>query len=97
MLHELKEEHEIIVSRQAINQFLFHYKQNHSLVRKVGSGKPSKITPAILHAVEAKMQANDETTAVQLLNLLNRCGIRISLKRSRRVDISWFQILSANT
>ena len=57
----------------------------------MGSGRPSKITPAILHAVEAKMQADDETTAIQLLNLLNRCGIKISLatvKRSRRL-LGW--------
>ena len=41
-----------------------------SLTRRMGSGRPSKITPDVLRVVEAKMQADDETTAVQLLDLL---------------------------
>lgn len=35
-----------------------------------GSGRPTKITRDVLSIVEAQMQADDETTAVQLQKLL---------------------------
>ena len=40
-----------------------------SLTIKMGSGRPSKTTPDILRVVKAKMKADDETTAVQLMDL----------------------------
>ena len=45
----------------------------------MGSRKPCKITPEILRIMEAKMQADDETTIVQLLDLLQWSGVCISL------------------
>lgn len=49
----------IRVSHPTVNQFLLQYKISRSL-----------ITPDILQVVEAKMQADDEITVVQLLDLL---------------------------
>ena len=53
---------------------------------------------AVLRAVEAKMQSDDETTATQLAILLNRCGVSISLstiKRSRQILDGCFMALVA--
>ena len=57
-----------------MSRFLLIYIRSNSLTRKIGSGRPSKITPDILQVVEAKMQmqADDETTAVQLMDLLRQ-------------------------
>ena len=84
VVHELKSCLNISVSRQTVSRFLFYYKITKSLTRRMGSARPSKITPEILRVVEAKMQADDETTAVQLLDLLRRSGICISLSTVKR-------------
>ena len=39
-----------------------HYKRKRSMTRQKGSGRRSKMTQDILRVVEAKMQADDETT-----------------------------------
>jgi len=49
-----------------------------------GSSRPTKITPETIAIVEAKMQADDETTAVQLSELLVKSGIQISLATVKR-------------
>ena len=88
---EVEKVYYVKVSRQAISKFLVQYQQTRCLVRKPGSGRPSKITDAVLQAVEAKMQSDDETTATQLSFILNRCGVSISLstiKRSRQL-LGW--------
>ena len=72
---EIETEYNVLVSREAINRFLFYYQTTRSLVTKSGSEKPTKITDTVLHAVEAKMQADDETTAMQLAYLLSQCGL----------------------
>ena len=85
---ELNTAYGISVSRQCIHRFLYCYKKTMRLVRKPGSGRPSKMTDAVLRAVEAKMQADDETTATQLVAVLNQCGVLLSLatiKRCRRL------------
>ena len=54
------------------------------------SGRPSKMTQNILQVVEAKMQADNETTAVQLLYLLMKSGIQISLTvKQYRASLGW--------
>ena len=91
IVQQLEGEHNITVSRQAINRFLLQYKTTNRLVRKPGSGRPSKITDAVLRAVEAKMNADDETTAIKLATVLNQCGIFLSLatiKRSQQL-LGW--------
>ena len=81
---ELREHYHVEISRQAISRFIARYKVCRSLTRKAGSGRKSKITPEVLRIVEAKMQADDETTPTQLLDTLNRSGVNISLKTVKR-------------
>lgn len=91
MAKMIASEYDVLVSRQAIIRFIFNYQKTRRLVRKPGSGRPTKITDAVLHAVEAKMQADDETTAAQLASLLSQCGIVLSfatIKRSRQL-LGW--------
>ena len=88
---EIKTRYDLQVSRQAINNFLASYKSTNRLVRKPGSGRPIKITDTVKRAVEAKLQADDETTATQLAAILSLCGVSISLatiKRSREL-LGW--------
>lgn len=47
--------------------------------KHINFSAPSKITTGVIHVVEAKMQAENETTAVQLLDILLWSGVRISL------------------
>ena len=81
---KLASELSVHVSRQAICYFLLHYNRTKRLARRPGSGRPTKISQAVLNAVEAKMQCDDETTATQLQTLLERCGYNISLSTIRR-------------
>ena len=81
---ELREHYLVEISRQAISRFIACYKVRRSLTRKAGSGRKSKFTPEVLCIVEAKMQADDETTAAQLLDTLNHSGVNISLKTVKR-------------
>lgn len=83
MTRKIESEYEISISCNLI----FYYQQTKSLVRKPGSGRPTK---TVLRAVEAKMQA-DETTATQLASVLHQCGVTLSLatiKRSRQI-LGW--------
>ena len=87
MATSLRRKYAVIVSRQAINRFIRYYERSHSLMRKPGSGRPSKLSPTVYQIVEAKMQSDDETTATQLRHVLNLSGFNISLatiKRCRR-------------
>lgn len=62
-----------------------------TIARTPGSGRPSKINNFVIQTVERKMQENDETTAVQLRELLLQHGISISLRtvlRSRQA-LGW--------
>ncbi len=81
---QIENEYVVTVSRQAINRFLFYYHKTGSLVRKCGSGRPTKITNVVLHAIEAKMQADDETTATQLAAIVSQCGVALSLATIKR-------------
>ena len=46
----------------------------------IGLGRPTKITPNVLRIVEMQMQADDETTAVQLQKVLVDKGHPLALK-----------------
>ena len=61
----LKEEN-IRVSRILVYKFLRRYSETASIARKPGSGRPSTITQEIKQIVEAQMQEDDETSAMQL-------------------------------
>ena len=61
------------------------------MVFAVGSDRPTKITADILHIVEAQMQLDDETTAVQPQKILVDEGHPLSLKTilASRTKLGW--------
>ena len=75
---ELQKE-KINCSRVGIYKFLKKYEATGSIGRRVGSGRPSKITAKIKQIVEEQMRADDETTAYQLHHLLKEKGYSICL------------------
>ena len=64
----------LIVSHVGIYPFLKRFEKCGTLARRRGSGRPSKITDEVKRIVEAQMQLDDETTAVQLRALLAQKG-----------------------
>ena len=76
---ELRKE-DLHCSRVGIYNFLKKYEATGSIGRRVGSGRPSKITAEIKEIVEEQMRADDETTAYQLHQLLREKGYSISLR-----------------
>ena len=78
-------------SRMGIAKFLKHYKESSSIARKLGSGRPSKITPEIKKVIEEQMQLDDETTTYQLHQLLVSKGFNISLRTVLRcrTQLGW--------
>jgi len=62
----LKDEDRLNYSRTAIWRFFREYRRHGSLVRKEGSGQPTKITNMAKQLVERQMLHDDETTAYQL-------------------------------
>jgi len=71
---------EIRATRVAVHNFLCMYKSTHTIRRKSGSGRPSKITAEVKALVEHQMIKDDETTAAQLHQLLLGNRILISLR-----------------
>ena len=67
-------------SRVGIHKFLKVYIATQSISRRVGSGRPSKITGEIKQLVEQQMRMDDETTAYQLHRMLTDKGYSISLR-----------------
>jgi len=61
----LQEEH-ISASQVGIAKFLLKYKQTGSISRTPGSGRPTKITNAIMAIVEETMREDNETTALNI-------------------------------
>ncbi|KAL5503365.1 hypothetical protein EMCRGX_G010301 [Ephydatia muelleri] len=59
---------------------LYIYEETGYIQRKPGSGRPSQVTAEVKVIDEAKMQEDDETSAVQLNCLLNGKGFPISLR-----------------
>ena len=54
-------------TRVGIHAFLERFKASGCIMKKAGSGRPSKITAEIKRLVERQMRINDETTAYQLI------------------------------
>ena len=70
---------DITASRRGIDKFLRLFAERHTIARRSGSRRPSKITAAIKQEVERMMQVDDETTATQLHQLLVHRGYDISI------------------
>ena len=79
------------MSRVGVHKFLRVYETTHTIQRRSGSGRPSKITPEIKALVEHQMNLDDETTASQLHQLLIENRILISLKTILRcrTQLGW--------
>ena len=74
------------------------YKKQCSIARKPGSGQPSKLSNYVLRVVEQQMRLDDETTAMQLHEILLHHGISMSIRtvlRSRQT-LGWTYRGSAN-
>lgn len=76
---ELQKEH-LKCSRVGVHKFLRKFEETGSIMRRVGSGRPSKVTAEIKQIVEEQMRKDDETTAYQLHQLLSEKGYSISLR-----------------
>ena len=67
------------MSRRGVLKFLHHYEATGTILRKPGSGRPTKITMEVKRIVDEQMIRDDETSAVQLHALLATRGYKISL------------------
>ena len=67
-------------SRVGVAKFIKKFEETGTITRRVGSGRPSKVTAEIKQIVEDQMRLDDETTAVQLYHLLKDKGYNISLR-----------------
>ena len=81
----------IHVSRVGVHKFLCVFKATHTINRRSGSGRPSKITPEIKALVDQQMVRDDETTAYQLHRLLlcNRYNISLRTILRCRIELGW--------
>ena len=77
---KLLKQESLSCTRAGVDLFLKKYKETGNLNRRIGSGRPSKLTSEINDLVEQRMQEDDETTAHQLHQLLCDRGYSISLK-----------------
>ena len=67
------------MSRRGVLKLLNHYEATGTILRKPGSGRPTKITMEVKKIVDEQMIRDDETSAVQLHELLATRGYKISL------------------
>ena len=84
----LREDERIYVSRISVHKFLQRYLETASIARRPGSGAPSKATAEIKRIVETQMREDDETSAMQLYNVLKSKGINISRRTVLRCRTS---------
>lgn len=84
----LLEEEGLRASRVGIAKFLRKFQETGNIGRKLGSGRPSKVTAEIKAFVEQRMRVDDETTAVQLHALLTAHGYNVSLRTILRCRTS---------
>ena len=90
-ISSLLEEEGIQASRRGVLKFIKRYAITGTITRKPGSGGSSKIPPAIKQLIEAKMRADDESTAMQLHQMLTTHGYKISKRTILRcrIELGW--------
>ena len=79
------------VPRQTVWATIKRYKDHGTLCRLPGSGRRFKLTPEVLALIKERMQADDETTATQLVKMVNAAGYKVSkstIIRARRI-LGW--------
>ena len=70
----------MMASKNGVSKLIKKYVETGSPGRCPGSGRPTKITPAILMIVDDHMQRDNETMAVQLQHILLDHGYPLSLR-----------------
>ena len=63
-----------------IHKLLQKHRETNNIERKLGSGRPTKMTAPVKALVEQQIRDDDETTMVQLHTLLLRHGHTMTLK-----------------
>ena len=78
-------------TRQGIAKMLGRYRRTGSLSRARGSGRPAKVSAAVMDLVEVQKRKDDETTAVQLCAILRVEGHAFSLSTilRSRLALGW--------
>ena len=66
-------------SQEGIYKFLQKFSKSGCLLRRPGSGRPSKVTAYIKAIVERQIRQGDETTAYQLHGILTAMSYKLSL------------------
>ena len=61
-------------SRVGVHKFLRRFDESGCLMRKPGSGRPTKVTMEVKTVVEEQMRQDDETSAYQLHTILTSKG-----------------------
>jgi transposase len=90
-------------SRVGVYKFLKLYSTTRSNSRRVGSGRPSKITAEIKQLVEQQMRTNDETNGVSTTPNANRERIHnfaphyTEVLNCARMDVLWQRVLPNNS
>ena len=81
-------------SENRVSKLIKKYVEMGSLGRHPGSGRPTKITPALLMIMEDHMQRDDETTAIQLQRILLDHGHLLSLRTilQSRLPEAWLDV-----
>ena len=77
-IEKLLKEEGIRISRVSIWKFISRFNETGSVARKEGSGRPMKINAETTALVEEQMNADDETTALQLHKMLSERGVNVS-------------------
>ena len=78
-------------SRWGVAKFLKRFREYGTILRRVGSGRPSKVTAEIKAIVEEQMRLDDETTAFQLHQLLTKKGYNLTHRTVLRcrTELGW--------
>ena len=76
----LLSEERVSCTRVGVAYFLKKFLQTGTISRRLGSGRPTKVTREVKEIVEQQMRQDDETTATQLHELLVSKGYSISLR-----------------
>ena len=59
----------LIANRMGIRKFLQKHRETNNIERRPGSGRPTKMTPAVKALVERQMRDNDDTLYFYLIVL----------------------------
>ena len=86
----MKEER-LVVTVSSVCRLFKKYQETGTITHRPGSGRPTKLTPEVLQIVEAQMQRDDETTAVQLQKILVDSGHPLCLQMilNSREKLGW--------